>query len=274
VWHLQRLTEFHPGKLAPVLVEDLHIYDPRYTPANGLNVLRDVPLFYSGHNNVAALLPQASCRHSWCAKDNQQVLPALDARPSRDSIYKFAGVCRKCRMHVVLEVDYTVNWEPEPCPNSTHPLHHLVHSPRREGIARSEGVVGRAKDNIGTLAFECSSPTCSAAVFVRLTPPLLSDDHVRLLTDRALLSQRADEVIGLEPARFEGHRKPTAVDVLSDLRSYMKHSLEHKESRPIKVDNKRFTLRFGIDGREAKDVLTFLGFKYEVRFYSLQQRIG
>jgi len=228
-------------------------------------VLRDAPWFYSGHDNVAPLLPEDSCHHAWCAKGRQDVLPALDARASPDSVYKFAGVCRKCRMHVELVVNYTVRWESEPCPNSTHPLHHFVHSPWREGVARNDSFLTGAETRGEILAFECSSPTCSATVFVRLRTPVLSDEHVRLMTDRALLNLRAEEVIGLEPARFEGHKKPTPVDVLSDLRSYLKNSFEHQEPRPIKADNKRFSLRFGIDGQACKDVLDFLGFKYEHR---------
>lgn len=232
-------------------------------------MLRDTPLFYSGYTNVAILLPVDSCHHAWCVKDKQAALPALDARPSPDSVYTFAGVCRKCRMHVELEVNYTVRWEAEPCPNSTHPLHHLVHSPWREGVARNESFLDNADTKTETFAFECSSPTCSAAVFVRLRPPILSDEHIRLLTDRTLLNSRAEEVIGSEPARFEGHKKPTPVDVLSDLRSYLKNCFEHRESRPIKADNKRFSLRFGIDGLACKDVLNYLGFRFNVRYLLL-----
>lgn len=258
------LTTFDQGKLAPTLIEDLHLYDPRWPLANGLNVLRDIPLYHSGFNNIASLLPEASCHHVWCAKDKQSLLPALDARPDPDSVYKLAGVCRKCRIHVEVEVNYTVRWEPEPCPNSTHPLHHLVHSPWRESVARNESLLGNARSNTETFAFECSSSTCSATVFVRLRPPVLSEEHVRLLTERTLLNQRAEEVIASDPTRFEGHKKPTPVEVLSDLRTYMRHSFEHQESRPIKADNKRFTLRFGLDGQACKDLLESLGFRYEV----------
>lgn len=254
-----------PGKLAPALVEDLHLYDPRRPLPNGLNVLRDTPLFYSGYDNIAVVLPADSCHHVWCGKDKQQVLPALDARPGPDSIYKFAGVCRKCRIHVDVEVDYTVRWASEPCPNATHLVHHFVHSPWREGVVRNDSLLSNAERMTETFAFECSSHSCSAMVLVRLRHPVLSDEHVRLLTDRELLNQRAEEVIGSEPARFEGHKKPTPVDVLSDLRSYLKNSFEHPEPRSIKVDNKRFSLRFGINGQACKEVLDFLGFKYQVR---------
>jgi ubiquitin carboxyl-terminal hydrolase 25 len=257
------LTDSDVGKLAPTLIEDLHLYDPRRPLANGLNVLRDTPLFYSGYNNVAALLPEDSCRHAWCSKDKQCDLPALDAQPSPDSIYKLAGVCRNCRMHIELEVDYTTRWESDPCPNSSHPLHHFVHSPWR---VRNENFLGNVEPNFETYAFECSSVSCSATVFVRHRPPVLSDEYVRLLTDRALLNQRAEEVIESEPARFEGHKKPTPVDVLSDLRSYLKNSVDQQETRPIKADNKRFSLRFGLDGQACKDMLSFLGFKHEVGF--------
>ena len=167
-------------------------------------------------------------------------------------------------MRVELEVNYSVGWEPEPCPNWTHPLHHLVHSPWLEGVARNGSVLGKAEKEHEILAFECSSPTCSAAILVRFRPPVLTDEHIRLLTDEALLNQRAEEVMISEPARFEGHKKPTPADVLSDLRTYLRNSIDHQESRPIKVENKRFALKFGIDGQACKDVLNFLGFKYYV----------
>lgn len=261
------------GKLAPTLIEDLHLYDPRHPLANGLNVLRDSPLFYSGYSDVGSLLPEHSCRHAWCTKDKQAGLPALDARPGPDTVYKFEGVCRECRTHLELEVNYTVRWEAEPCPNSTRPLHHLVHSLWREGVAaRNDVVLGNAETDIETLAFECSSPTCSAAAFVRLRPPVLSDEHIRLLTDESLLNSRAEEVMGLEPSRFEGHKKPTHVDVLTDLRKYLKDSFENQETKPIKIDNKRFSLRFGMDGQACKDVLKFLGFEYQHQEHWLPPR--
>jgi ubiquitin carboxyl-terminal hydrolase 25 len=103
-------------------------------------------------------------------------------------------------------------------------------------------------------------------VFVRLRSPVLSDGYVRLLTDRALINQRAEEVIDSDPARFEGYKKPTPVDVLSDLITYLKNSADQQESRPIKADNKRFILRFGLDGQACKEMLSYLGFRHEVSF--------
>lgn len=167
-------------------------------------------------------------------------------------------------MHVGLEVNHIMRWGPEPCPTSSHPLHHLVHSRWREGGARDEAGLVNAGSHTEAFAFECSSNTCSVTLLVRFRPPLLSYEHIQILTDKAHLNRRTEEVINSDPARFEGHRKPTPVDVLSDLRSYLKNSFEHQESRPIKADNKRFPLRFGIDGQACKDVLTYLGFKYDV----------
>jgi len=73
-------------------------------------------------------------------------------------------------------------------------------------------------------------------------------------------------VIDSEPARFEGYKKPTPVDVISDLITYLKNSVDQQESKIIKADNKRFILRFGLDGQACKEMLSFLGFKYEVSF--------
>jgi ubiquitin carboxyl-terminal hydrolase 25 len=267
---------FDLGKLAPTLIQDLYLFDPRCPLSTGLNVLRDVPLSLAGYSSISDLLSEGSCRHAWCTKDKQSVLPALDARPGPDTTYKFAGFCRKCRMRLEVEVNYIAKWGLEPCPNSTHPLHHLVHSPWQESLIKRDSLLGSAAPNFEAFVFQCSSPTCSATVIVRLRSPVLSDDHIRLLTDKALLNQRAEEVIGSEPTRFEGHKKPTAVDVLSDLRSYLKNSFEQHEPRPIKTDNKRFPLRFGLNGQACQDVLNFLGFKYEVRclLWSLSPSVG
>ena len=133
---------------------------------------------------------------------------------------------------------------------------------------RDDSLLGDVETKPETYAFQCSSPTCSATTFVRLRLPVLSNEHVRLLTEKTLLNQRAEDVIKSEPARFEGHQKPTPVDVLSDLRSYLRASVGRQEPRPIKIDNKRFSLRFGKDGQACKDVLNFLGFTYEVSSWS------
>jgi ubiquitin carboxyl-terminal hydrolase 25 len=228
-----------------------------------------VPLVYSGYSNVAAVLPAESCRHTWCAKVNQNVSSALNVTHDRESSYTFCGVCRNCRIHLEVEIGYTLKTESKPCPKANYPLHHLSHSPPREGT-RNDPVAGaNAESHTMELAFECSAPGCSAVVRVRYMPPVLSDEHIRLLIDGTLLSRRTREVIDSEPSRYEGHKSPSPGDVLADLRSYLQNSLDHEAPRPIKVDNKRFALRFGTGGQPCSDVLTFLGFQYEVRFSSL-----
>ena len=162
-------------------------------------------------------------------------------------------------------IDYTVKWEPIPCPNLAHPLHHFIHSPWRESIARNENANQNVKHQGEIYAFQCSSTTCSATVFVQLLPPRLSSSLVLLLTDKAQLKQRRDEAFEVGAGRLEGMRPPSAVEVMTDLRSYLRNAwAETKENRPINLDNKRFMLRFGPEGRASKDLLEFIGFTLDV----------
>jgi ubiquitin carboxyl-terminal hydrolase 25/28 len=86
---------------------------------------------------------------------------------------------------------------------------------------------------------------------------------VRVLTDQALLKARTEAAFKVGQGRLEGFKYPSPVEVMSDLRKYLQNSWT-KDARQIRLDNKRFMVRFGPDGEDCKDLLEFVGFTREV----------
>ena len=252
------------AKLAPALIHDLHLHDPDHPPYHGLNILRDAPSSLSGVGNLANLLTPQSCRHSWFAKDQQNVQPGLDSRPSPGLSYQFAAVCRHCRVRLLLHLTYPAVGESDFCPTPQRPLHHFLASSSQNQLIRQDRTLTKQEQYGEIVTFACSSLRCAASLEIRLQPPRLTMHHIQLLTDRTLLSNRTEEVISSQPARFLDRQRPLPVDVLTDLRQILQNVFEHGESKPIRGDNKRFSLRFGLQGQPCKELLESLGFKYEV----------
>ena len=170
------------------------------------------------------------------------------------------------RIHLHVKVDYTIRFEQAPCPSAEHPLHHLVRSEFQEPLERNlwKRQNPTSKDEIFT--YKCSSSTCSATVTVRLSPPILTKEHVHILTDSDLLGQRTEDAFRRQGGQTEGMKYPTATDVLCDLRSYIKNSWKaNAEAKfgSIKLTNKRFIVRFGPDGAACQQVLEHLGFQLD-----------
>lgn len=253
------------GRTAPAFVEDLTLYDPLHPPTVQVNLLRDPPLTDAGIPELAHVLPPDTCKHEFCLKDRQSDPPALDATPDEKSIWKLSVICRRCRLHVELRVDYSTAWEPGPCPNQNNPLHHFVHSPRREDLARNQWRMQNAGNTDEIYTFECSSPTCSAIVYVRLSAPIFGSEAVRILTDETLLSQRTTEAFQRWPAALEGVARPSVFDVVFDLRKYLRNAWDSStEGRRIGLDNKRFNVRFGPEGLPCRELLETAQFTLKV----------
>ena len=161
-------------------------------------------------------------------------------------------------------VDYTTRTGANPCPNASFPLHHLVLSPWRAELAIKNIRAGQPKFEGRVYAFECTSKSCAATVVVFYEHPRISDERVELMTDPALLKARTEQTIQTAPARFEGMKHPAPIDVLVDLRTYLKNVWTSKEIKGIKLDNKRFMLRFGPNGMPCRDLLETLCFTLEV----------
>lgn len=87
---------------------------------------------------------------------------------------------------------------------------------------------------------------------------------VHVLTDPAMLKSRTEAAFKVGKGRLEGFKHPSPLEVMNDLRKYLQNAWTSKESRPIRLDNRRFMLRFGPDGEQCKDVLEFIGFTFEV----------
>ena len=223
-----------------------------------------MPLPWAREFTISTLLPAGSCLHVFCTKNSQSQPPAQDSRPGPSSLYRVAAVCRKCRTHIQVKVDYTSKDGMAPCPNAENPLHHLVHSPWREDVARKEEK-SRLSDLQGEMyAFECTSRTCSANIFILLEPPRLSVDMVRVLTDQVMLKGRTEAAFKIGQDRLEGFKAPSSLEVMTDLRKYLQNAWTTGDSRPIQLDNKRFMLRFGPQGEECRDLLEYMGFTLEV----------
>ena len=91
---------------------------------------------------------------------------------------------------------------------------------------------------------------------------------VDFLTDQTMLKSRVEEAFKIGGARLEGMKHPSSVEVMSDLRTYMRNSWEPDKSKLITLNNKRFMLRFGPDGQACKDLLEYMGFTLEVSYGS------
>ena len=180
--------------------------------------------------------------------------PPLDLRPTGDSLYKLAVVCQKCRIHADIQINHSDS--ENPCPASSHPLHHFQTVPSLELITPK-----RVR-----YVWRCSVAECHANLFIHFRLPRLSDSELDLLVNPELLKKRYDDLIQEDPKR-EGIRLATQTDALQRLRKYVNDSLNPNHTkRQFPSHNKRFQEAFGIDGRDSHGLLERLGFKYDVSF--------
>jgi len=85
-----------------------------------------------------------------------------------------------------------------------------------------------------------------------------------MLVDKELLAKRTAAAFEWKKGYTEGMRRPSPLDVLVDLRTYIGNTWKSGAQREISGTNKRFAVRYGPDGTACKDVLEMLGFEYEV----------
>ncbi|KAJ8610423.1 hypothetical protein MRB53_038585 [Persea americana] len=110
-----------PGKTAPRLILDLLAFDP--VKANSFHVLPQHP----PQLGQQSFVPKSdACKHDFTIKQNQSLLPPLDTRPNQQSFYKIAILCKKCRLHANIAINYGESQDP--CPTSECPLHHFQRS--------------------------------------------------------------------------------------------------------------------------------------------------
>ncbi|KAK4540902.1 hypothetical protein LTR36_008844 [Oleoguttula mirabilis] len=240
-----------PGKTAPKLLKDFLLFDPVKSPPKR-NILTDHP---PPVGDGPLLGPQiGSCKHEYTTKTSQSVPPPLDTRPDSTTKYKVAAVCKKCRIHADVRIDYARSTNP--CPNSEYLLHHF-----QRLTPRPDDVTG----NRIRYAWQCSAPQCQASLQIDFRVGRLTDHEKDQLTNTEQLKRRYDVVSQQDPSR-EGIRQATPMEALVRLRKYVRDSLNPQHGRrTFPANNKRFMEAFGVYGQDCKPLLERLGFKYAVR---------
>lgn len=237
-----------PGKTSPRLYYDFLSLDP--LKSNKYNVLADPAPEYEGI--VSASQPD-SCRHDYTYKSNQSITPPLDLRPDGTTFYRLALVCKKCRLHADIRIDYSQ--ATVPCPNADNPLHHFQ---RYDSLDVTSSALLR-------FGWKCSSQTCNAILTISYRQKRLQDALADHLTNRSLLKKRYDDLVADDPGR-EGIREAKDWEALSRLRKYIKDALNPEHTRrSFPANNKRFMEAFGVHGQDCRELLEGLGFTYAVR---------
>ncbi|RMZ79479.1 hypothetical protein DV738_g3327, partial [Chaetothyriales sp. CBS 135597] len=251
------------GRSAPTLAEDLTIHDPQRGPSER-GLLAEAPITFASGHSLAEHLPSDSCRHEFWLKRRQSSLPQLDEQATADTTWTVSALCQKCRLHLRLTVDYTTGPHVQACPNEEARLHHLVRSRWREADRQRQWRRARPDNPVLVYVYECSASACSAVVSVLFTPPEISAQVVHELTDAAALKERTDAAFSTSSANTQGMRRPLPIDVLNDLRIYIRNAWDNDPSKSmIKTSNRRFMVRFGPGGQACKGILEGMGFRLD-----------
>ncbi|MCJ1394977.1 ubiquitin-specific protease ubp2 [Xylographa bjoerkii] len=248
------------GKTPPRLFEDLSFYNPQFLPPNSYNILTDAALQFdtSATQKPPRKLVKKGCRHRWALKSEQCDHIELDFRPDSSSVYTAAALCILCRCHIELMLGFKGEAAGlVPCPKEDAPLHHFIYN-RNEHCGLfmvQEGV--NAGSWMDTQRFICSSPSCSACLTIRMRSPIITSEWGALLLDKSLIKSRAEKAISDEPSRFEGHAVPSPIEVVGNLRTYIRNAMTSHEERRIPSNNKKWLLCFG---EPCADLLKHIGF--------------
>lgn len=191
-------------------------------------------------------------------KHDQSLLPVPGVFPDQKTVYKVASFCQNCRFHLDLVVDFSdYEIRNSPCPSKDYPLHHFIY--QAEDV--SEGNMLGNSNVPKTYRFQCSSTKCPAELRIRMRPPRLKDEHIRLMTDRILLRKRLESAKILDPGRTD-HRMARPVDGYDFLSTYLKDSLNPTRGKSrVPLLNRKFLVTFG---RDCDEMLRGLGFSREI----------
>ncbi|KAL1303261.1 hypothetical protein AAFC00_006675 [Neodothiora populina] len=235
-----------PGKTAPKLISDFYLFDPNHVLKN-YNVLVDPPPPWEDGKPLPHLLDSKSCRHEYITEPLQSLFPELDERPRHGTVWKCASVCKKCRLHADVVLDFRQGGSAV-CPNAHFPLHHF-----------------KAKDSVFTgtsmhFQFTCTSWGCRAALTVTYTIPFMSKETIDLLTNQDNLARRYRAVLEDDPGRKDVV-VTTPVEALYRLKRYTDDSLNPTHmKRHFPARNKKF---LGAFGQDCNHFLLGLGFKHD-----------
>ena len=253
-------STLRPGKTAPKLLQDFLAFDPLKTQA-GFNLLIDHPTPVGEGQRHGS--PIGSCKHDYTTKATQSVVPPFDLRPGPTTKFKLAAVCKKCRIHTDVKLDYAQSTVP--CPSSAYPLHHFqCLEPAGEDFTANRIRYG----------WQCSAPQCRATLQICFRMARLTDKEKDSLTNTEQLKRRLEGIIQEDPTR-EGLKQATPMDALSRLRRYIKDSLNPAHNkRTLPANNKRFMEAFGHFGQDCRALLERLGFEYAVNLLDANADIG
>ncbi|OAF99549.1 cysteine proteinase [Paraphaeosphaeria sporulosa] len=250
-----------PGKTAPLLLQNLLTYDPRYEPAAGRNLLTSPPPHYDPHAAPTSSVPRRNCRHDVQLKEEQSELPQKGVDPDENTVYRVAVYCRICRWHFDIWVDFRDNGlQDHPCRKTDleSPLHHFLFS-GEEDPSRSGSLGGHTKPRSYT--FYCSADKCPVTLRIRISPPRLSDSDIALLTDPANLRRRWERAKEIDGARADPDMAQP-IEGPNYLNTYLFDSFNSTKAKPrIPLLNRKFLKTFG---RDCDDMLKKLGFTFAV----------
>ena len=187
---------------------------------------------------------QQTCKHAYRTNHERSALPTLDERPNAQTVWHANLVCSKCRCRLTLTVSFDAS--DVPCPNSQYPLHHFVW----QGSSNHDGRV--------IVHLVCSAPRCRARLVVQIQTGIITSADIAMLTDRGYLR-----------SRYETARKDHAsaselspAQALEVFRSYVRDAAINSDAnKRVPAQNRRFQ---GALGKDAENLLTRLGFRYEV----------
>jgi len=191
-------------------------------------------------------------------KHDQSVLPNPGILPDHETVYKVSSFCQNCRYHLDLIVDFhDYEIRNMPCPNKDFPLHHFVY--QEEDINGQDVFLNH---NIPkTFRFQCSANKCPAELRIRMRPPRLKDQYIRLMTDRTLLRRRLESAKQIDPDRTD-YQMARPIDGLDFLIRYMNDSLYPQKGKTrIPLLNRKFLVTYG---RDCDEMLSEFGFTCEV----------
>jgi len=223
------MTTRNKWKTAPLLLQDLFDHDPRRPTQNE---------------------PADRCLHAYKTNPLLSYIPVLDERPGPGTQWSITCTCSLCRSHLDLAVAFTDGQQP--CPNADYPLHHFEHL-HDSPATQPHGVLPDGE------AYVCTASGCRAAVVARARPPVLSPADVVFLTSKDAHARRR-QMLSMQ-RNMEDIQ--SAVTTLHTFMRYIDDAIVPSpgQVRRIPEFNKRFMLTLG---SEASDLLTRLGFTYEL----------
>lgn len=248
-----------PGKTPPRLIADLLDYVPKEVN-NGFNLLSDPAQQF--RNKPIIRRAQNDCRHKLLRKDYQTQAPVSDDENLEPPYHFFvSAICSNCRHHFKITVALDSGERDDICnlSQSNYPLHHLILADSSRG---QENVKSSHEPKYEILyesyEFRCSRINCPIVVNIKISPPRLNENLLRLIDDAETLAERGNREIKKDPIRFTDLHPVDPHIALKHLGSYLKDALNTtREPRKIAARNKKFLLSFANDCTDLFDYLDF-----------------